>query len=490
MASTASAPPSADPRRPPADTGFVRGLGLFSATNLVAGAMIGSGIFIVSQDIVAKLGSPGWLLLAWVVTGLLTVAGALCYGELAAMMPQAGGQYVFLREAYSPLTGFLYGWTLFTVIQSGSIAAVGVAFAKYLGVLFPAVSTTHYLVYLGSFSLGGSEIPLGLSTAQLVAIVVIALLTANNCIHLGAGKLVQNLFTATKVLSLLALIAIGLFCGQPDSALARPTGGFFAASTGGQPLAGLELFALFWVALVGSMFAADAWNNVTFVAAEVQQPQRNIPRSLILGAGGVMVLYLLVNVAYLNLLPLAGIVEAPEQRVAAAAVSRAVPWGGLAVSLAVMISTFGCLNGMILSGPRLYWAMARDGLFFAVAGRLGSRSRVPVAGLVLQGVWAAVLALSGTYNDLLDYVIFASLLFYALTVLGLFILRRRLPDQPRPYRVNGYPWLPAGYVLATVTMMGVLLVYKPLYTWPGLGLVALGVPIYGIWRWLGRRAAR
>lgn len=468
-------------RRDRKEGSFVHGLGLFDATMIVAGGMIGSGIFIVSQDIAANLGSPGWLLAVWVITGVLTVMAALSYGELASMYPGAGGQYVYLREAYSPMWGFLYGWTLFLVIQSGSIAAVGVAFAKYLGVLVPGISTTHWIVRGADLHLGPMTLSVGLNTAQAVAIGVIALLTANNCIHLAAGKWVQNVFTVAKGLSLAAIIACGAAFGLPDSALHEP--GFWAAhAADGTPLAGTALVVAVAVSMVGSMFAADAWNNVTFVAGEVKDPRRNVGRSLILGAGGVVLLYVLVNVAYLALLPFAGIVQAPEQRVAAAALQRVVPWGAFAISVVVMVSTFGCLNGMILSGPRLYYAMARDGLFFDAAGHLSARGCVPVKGLVIQGAWSAILALSGTYNDLLDYIIFAALLFYVLTVVGLFILRRRAPDLPRPYRAWGYPAIPALYVVAASVMMMILLVEKPLYTWPGMVLVVLGIPVYLAWR--------
>jgi APA family basic amino acid/polyamine antiporter len=467
---------------------FVRGLGLFDATTIVAGAMIGSGIFIVSADIAATVGSGGWLLLVWAVTGVMTVMAALSYGELAAMYPEAGGQYVYLREAYSPLLGFLYGWTLFLVIQTGTLAAVGVAFAKYLGVLVPGISTTRWLFHLTDLKVGAMTIPVGLNTAQLVAIGLIALLTANNCRSLRAGKRVQNVFTVAKALSLVLVIGVGVAFARPDAAAYQP--GFWDARTAaGASSGGLPLFAAIGVAMVGSMFSSDAWNNVTFVAGEVRDPRRNVGRALILGAGGVIVLYFLVNIAYLRLLPFADIATAPEQRVAAAALGRVVPWGALAISVVVMVSTFGCLNGMILAGPRLYYAMARDGLFFAGAGHLGARSGVPVKGLVIQGVWASLLTLSGTYSDLLDYVIFAALVFYVLTITGIFVLRRRAPDRERPYRAWGYPVVPALYVAAALTMMGILLIYKPLYTWPGVGIVLLGIPVYFVWRARRRRAA-
>lgn len=462
---------------------FARGLGLVDATNIVAGAMIGSGIFLVSQDIAKQVGSPGWLLLVWIITAVMTVVVALSYGELAAMYPSAGGQYVYLREAYSPLWGFLYGWTLFMVIQSGSIAAVGMAFAKYLGGVVPGVSEQIVLLKLG---------PISISTAHLVALAVIALLTANNCVNLNAGKWVQNVFTVAKIGSLAAVALVGIVWARPDGAM-HEAQFWTARATDGTALIGLALIAAVGSAMVGSMFAADAWNNVTFVAGEVREPRRNVPLSLALGAGGVMVLYLLVNVSYLNLLPFQALVDTDKThagRVAAAALERVWPWGGQAISFIVLVSTFGCLNGMILSGPRLYWAMAQDGLFFKAAGHLGKKSRVPVAGLVLQGVWSGVLTLSGKYGDLLDYVIFAAMLFYVMSVVGIFILRKRAPELPRPYKAWGYPWAPAGYVIAASAMMIVLLVYKPTYTWPGLGIVALGAPVYWLWKQFGGGSGR
>jgi APA family basic amino acid/polyamine antiporter len=489
MASPETAVPDAAAPDPasPHEGKFVRALGLFDGTAIVAGGMIGSGIFIVSQEIAATVGSGGWLLLVWIITAAMTLAVALSYGELAAMYPEAGGQYVYLREAYGPLPGFLYGWTLFLVIQSGCLAAVGVAFAKYLGVLVPWISTKNWLFHATDLKAGSMIIPVGVNTAQLVGIAIIALLTANNCINLKAGKLVQNVFTTAKALSLVVIIVVGFAFGRPDSALHEP--GFWTArGAGAAPLAGFALFAAVWVAMIGSMFSADAWNNVTFVAAEVKDPRRNVGRALILGAGGVVVLYVLVNVAYLNLLPFNAIATAPEQRVAAAAIGRVVPWGAIAIAVVVMVSTFGCLNGMILAGPRLYYAMARDGVFFEAAGHLGVRSGVPVKGLVIQGVWSALLTLSGTYSDLLAYVMFAALLFYVLTIAGIFVLRRKAPDLERPYKAWGYPVVPALYIVAALTMMVIILIYKPLYTWPGLVIVALGVPVYFVWRAVRRRA--
>ncbi|MBN1334571.1 MAG: amino acid permease [Deltaproteobacteria bacterium] len=469
----------------PAETGFRRILGLTDATALVAGAMIGSGIFLVSTDIALQVGAPGWLLVVWIATGLLTVAGSLCYGELGGLFPHAGGQYVYLREAWSPLAGFLYGWTLFGVIQSGSIAAVGMAFAKYLGVILPGVSSTAWIVHLGDLHLGSHVLPVGIHTVQAVAIAVIALLTAVNALGVRAGTWVQNLSTSAKVLGLLGIILAGLLLGRPDGALREIT--FWTAhGPTGSPLDARDLLLAVPVAMVGALFAADAWNNVTFVAGELKDPRRDLGRSLVLGSGLVVVLYLLVNLAYLNVLPMPDVAAAAEGRVAAAAMSRLSPFGGLAVAVVVMISTFGCLNAMILSTPRVLWAMARDGLFFRSAGVLAPRSRVPVRALWLQGAWSAVLTLTGTYTDLLDYVIFATLLFYVLTVLGLFALRRRLPHAHRPHRTWGYPWLPALYVLGASFVAVVLLLEKPLYTWPGLVIVATGVPVYLLWRRFGR----
>ncbi len=462
---------------------FVRGLGLLDATNLVAGGMIGSGIFVVSQDIAFSVGSPGMLLVAWLVTGVMTLAVALSYGELAAMYPSAGGQYVYLREAYSPLYGFLYGWTSFLVIQTGTIAAVAVAFAKYLGVLVPSISTSNWIFTLTQIHLGEHAITVGLNTAQAVGIAVIFLLTLNNCIHLNAGKWVQNIFTTAKIFSLVALIVVGFIWAQENGSLATDfaNGSFFTRRTG-EGWGTWPLLAAFWTAMVGSVFSADAWNNITFVAGEVREPQRNLPLSMFFGVGGVVLLYFLVNVAYLQLLPFESIAHAPEARVAALAVNQLVPWGAVAMSVVVMVSTFGCLNGIILAGPRLYWAMAKDRLFFSVAGHLGEKSGVPQKGLILQGLWATVLTMTGTYSDLLDYAVFAAVLFYFISVLGIFILRKRVPNHPRPYKAWGYPFVPALYLACAGLMMIILLIYKPLYTWPGLGIVALGVPVYYLWR--------
>jgi APA family basic amino acid/polyamine antiporter len=481
---------------------------------LVAGSMIGSGIFIVSADITRQVGSAGWLLVAWLVTGAFTISAALSYGELAAMMPRAGGQYVYLREAYSPLWGFLYGWTLFLVIQTGTIAAVAVAFARYFGVLAPAISPTAWIVPPINLS---ASYAVSLSTQQLAAILIIVLLTFINSRGLQIGKLIQNIFTSAKTLSLIALILIGLlFARNADAVKAnftdlwtprgvtpiKPDLSFISAVSAAGGAFGL--FIAFCVAQVGSLFSSDAWNNITFTAGEVKQPRRNIPLSLALGTGLVTILYLLANVAYLCLLPLDKIQNAPDDRVATAAIETVFSGAGpLIMAVAIMVSTFGCNNGLILAGARVYYAMARDGLFFKATGRLNDRS-VPGVGLALQCLWTCLLVLPRTrlrdaagaprldpltgseqygnlYSNLLDYVVFAVLIFYVLTILGLFILRRKRPDAERPYRAFGYPVIPALYIVVASAIMLVLLLYKTQTTWPGLLIVLAGVPIYFLW---------
>ena len=496
-----------DTQAAPAEAGFVRGLGLLDSTMLVAGSMIGSGIFIVSAEIARQVGSAGWLLAVWLVTGLLTVIAALSFGELAAMMPRAGGQYVYLREAYGPLWGFLYGWTLFLVIQTGTIAAVGVAFARFLGVLVPSISPTAWLIPPVNLS---AKYAVSLSTQQGVAILVIVLLTIINTRGLNIGKLIQNIFTSTKTLSLLALILIGLFIGHDAEAIKanftdlwtphgvteiKPDLSFLPAVTATAGAFGLCV--AFCVAQVGSLFSSDAWNNVTFTAAEVKNPRRNVPLSLAAGTGLVTTLYLLANVAYLCLLPLDRIQQAPDDRVATAAMGVVFHSAGpVIMAVAIMISTFGCNNGLILAGARVYYAMARDGLFFKATGKLNARG-VPAMGLLLQCVWTCLLVLPRTrlhdaatgaehygnlYSTLLDYVVFAVLIFYVLTLAGLFVLRRKRPDAERPYRAFGYPVLPVLYILGATVILLVLLFYQTRTSWPGLALVLAGVPVYFWWR--------
>jgi len=451
------------------ESGLVKGLGAIDATTLVVGSMIGSGIFIVSADMARQLNSPGLLLLTWIVTAAMTFVAAISYGELAAMMPHAGGQYVYLRESFGPLAGFLYGWTLFLVIQTGTAAAVAVAFAKFLGVFVPWVSAKNYLFGSGR---------LGLSTQQLIAIVVIAILTAINARGIRTGAIVQNVFTVAKTAALLGLIALGFLVGRNPEAVAANFTGFWRNASWD-----FHTIRLVGVAMVGSLFSADAWNNVTFTGAEVRNPRRNLPLALGLGVAIVSALYIFTNLVYLNVLPLAAIQSAPEDRVATA--TAAVMFGPVAVQLmaaAIMISTFGCANGLILAGARVYWAMALDGLFFRKVATLHPRTHAPVFSLVIQGIWTMLLTLSGSYNDLLDYVIFAVLLFYILTIAGIFRLRRTRPDVERPYRALGYPVLPAAYIAAAGLIEILLLLYKPNYTWPGLIIVLLGVPVYFIWR--------
>ena len=483
------------PRDAGLDTEFERGLGAFDATMVVVGSMIGSGIFLVSAEMSRVLGSPGWLLASWLFTAALTLAAALSYGELAAMMPRAGGQYVYLREAFSPIWGFLYGWTLFLVIQAGTIAAVTVGFSRYLGVWVPGISEDLYLIPPTHIT---QRYALSLSTTQLLAIVVIAFLTWTNTRGLRWGKLIQNVFTSAKTVALAALVAVGLFAGWNHAAVSSNFGdlwtirGAVPVAPGLTPETGSGLFVALCVAQVGSLFAADAWNNITFTAGEVKDPRKNIPLSLAAGTGLVIGLYLLANVAYLVTLPFGQIQNAPSDRVATATLEAVLPGrGALIMAVGIVISTFGCANGLILSGARATYAMARDRVFFPAAGRLNA-AQVPAWALVLQGVWACLLVLPRTYepatraygnlySNLLDYVISAALLFYILTILGLFRLRQTRPDAERPYRAIGYPFVPALYVAAACVLLVMLFIYRNATTWPGFAIVALGVPVYFMW---------
>jgi APA family basic amino acid/polyamine antiporter len=463
---------------------------------IVAGSMIGSGIFIVSADMSRGLGSTGWLLAAWVITGLLTIAAALSYGELAAMMPSAGGQYVYLREAWSPLWGFLYGWTLFLVIQTGTVAAVAVAFARYLGVLWPRISESNYLISPIHVS---STYAVSLSTAQLIAILLIGLLSWSNARGIQYGKIVQNIFTTTKIGSLLVVIALGIFVGWNAIAVKAnftdmwTPRNFTPTAPGITPETFFGLFVAIAVAQVGSLFSADAWNNITFTAGEVKNPQRNVPLSLALGTMIVIGLYVCANLAYVVVLPLAQVQHAPSDRVAGAMLQAIFPVIGAGLMAAgIMISTFGCINGMVMSGARAYFAMARDGLFFRRAATV-NRARVPGASLGMQGVWAAILVLIRThdpvtgaygnlYSNLLDYVVSAALLFYILTIAGVFRLRALRPRAERPYRAFGYPVVPALYMLSATAILAVLFVYRPATTFPGVVIVLIGVPVYFAFR--------
>jgi basic amino acid/polyamine antiporter, APA family len=480
---------------------FKRELKLLDSTMIVVGSMIGSGIFIVSSDIARTVGSPGYLLVVWGITGALTLIAALSYGELAGMMPHAGGQYVYLREAYNPLVGFLYGWTLFMVIQTGTIAAVGVAFAKYTSVLIPSLGESHIL-----FSIAGRNI----NAAQIIAIAVVAILTYINSRGIREGRIIQNIFTIAKTAALLGLILLGLFVGKNIAAIEANWSDFWSAAwthlesgkvVSVEVLGGIGVLAAIGVAMVGSVFSSDAWNNITFAAGEVVNPKRNIPLSLALGTGIVTLLYLLANAAYIVTLPVAGTPDgadaiargiqfATNDRVGAAAAS--VIFGepaAIIMAALIMVSTFGCNNGLILAGARVYYAMAKDGLFFRSAGTLNENA-VPGAALWAQGFWASALCLSGTYGELLDYVVFAVLIFYILTVGGIFRLRKLRPDAERPYRAVGYPFIPALYMLAAAAICIDLLIYKPAFTWPGVGIVVAGIPIYYLWTSLTRRDSR
>jgi APA family basic amino acid/polyamine antiporter len=489
---------------------LMQSLGLFSSTALVVGSMIGSGIFIVDADIARGTNSPALFLGAWLVAAILTITAALSYGELAAMMPKAGGQYVYLRESLGPLWGFLYGWTLFLVIQTGTIAAVAVAFGKFLGVFFPAVSTSTWIwhiatvpaIPLGPMVLGNMEI--GVNTANLTAIVVVLSLAIVNIFGVKLGALIQNIFTSAKALSLAALILLAFTVGRNATAWRANFGAQFWKNAGwsslhpvqvgvGGPMVLVNLLVILAVVQVGSLFSADAWNNITFTAGEVKNPKRNIPLSLILGTGFVLAIYFLVSLSYLLVLPMhgdpngatvmaRGIQFATEDRVATTVLEQIFHSGGAyLMAAAILISTFGCANGMSLAGARVYYAMSQDGLFFKAVGKLHPRYKTPVAGLLVQALWATVLCVSGSYGQLLDYIIFAVLVFYILTIVGLFVLRYKKPDAPRPYKALGYPVLPALYIALATGICVVLLRYKPQYTWPGLVLVLLGIPVYLFW---------
>src|ERR1700682_1589393 len=500
------------------EAGFVRPIGLFDGTMIVVGSMIGSGIFIVAAGISRQTGSPGGLLLTWILTGLLTIFAAISSGELAGVVPRAGGQYVYLREAYSPLWGFLYGWTLFLVIQTGTIAAVAVGFARYLGVLFPSISPTAWIIPPIALS---SKYAISLSVQQLVGILMIVFLTFLNTQGVRLGKLIQNIFTSAKTLSLLGLIFVCVFIGRNAAAISDNFSHLWAVR-GAEPIepgasflhgfvptlsaasGAFGLFVAYGVSQVGSLFSADAWNNIGFTAAEVKNPKRDVALSMAFGTLIVITLYCLANLAYLCTLPLAQIQSAPDDRVASAALAAVFgPAGAAIMAVAIIISTFGCNNGLILAGARVAYAMARDGLFFRSTGTLNKKG-VPAAALVYQGIWIVVLILMRTrhvdaagavtygnlYGDLLDYVVFSVLIFYVLTIAGIFVLRFKKPEAERPYRAFGYPFVPLLYIVAAVAIMFVLLLYKTQTTWPGLLIVLLGVPVYWLWsRRLGARNA-
>jgi APA family basic amino acid/polyamine antiporter len=469
-----------------------RRLGLFDSTMIVAGSMIGSGIFLVTGEMSRVVGGAQWLMASWGIATLLTLAAALSYGELAAMMPQAGGQYVYLREAFSPMWGFLYGWTLFLVIQTGTIDAVSIGFARYLGVLWPAVSETGYLIAPIPI---GSSYALSLSTAQLVALVLILALTWTNTRGIDAGKIIQNVFTTAKIGTLLCVVGVGVAVGWSRATVAGNFGGAWMAAgqepfvPGIAPAGWYGVLVSLCLAQVGALFAADAWNNVTFTAGEVRDPKRNLPLSLAIGTGIVMALYIGANLAYFVVLPFEQVRHVPSDRVASAMMSAIFPGiGSTLIAAAILISAFGCMNGMIMSGARAYFAMARDGLFLKGAGQLNSAS-VPARALAMQAAWGCLLVLVRThdpatgkygnlYSNLLDYVISAALIFYILTIAGIFRLRATRPDAERPYRAFGYPVVPALYLAGAAVILTMLFLYRPATTYPGVVIVLLGVPVY------------
>ncbi len=472
----------------PQTSGLIKGLGLFDSTTLVMGSMIGSGIFIVAAEISRQVQSPGLFFLTWIISGLMTVIAAISYGELAGMMPKAGGQYVYLREAFGPLWGFLYGWTLFLVIQTGTVAAVAVAFGKFMGVFVPWVSAKTILANFGTAAVFGHRIAFTVSSQQLIAILVLFSVSVLNIFGLRVGAGVQNVFTVLKVGALLGVVVLGVGWAFSHPVPAASTQGFWHGAHWD-----LTTLTIVSVALVGPLFSSDAWNNVTFTGSEVINPKRNLPLALLIGCTTVCVIYFLCNWAYYRALPFYGVPHggllsqgiqyAAEDRVATAAAQ--VMLGGRGAGLmaaAIMISTFGCTNGMTLAGARVYYAMAKDGLFFRSAGRVHPAYHTPAVSLMLQAVWAAILTVTGTYNELLDYVIFAVLLFYILTIAGIFRLRRTRPKVHRPYRAWGYPVLPLLYIAFASFVELALLTHKALQSFAGLTIVAIGIPVYYFWR--------
>jgi APA family basic amino acid/polyamine antiporter len=462
---------------PDQTTAFKPTLGLFDSTMIVAGSMIGSGIFIVSADITRNVGSAGWLIAVWLITGFMTLTAALSYGELSAMFPKAGGQYVYLKEAFNPLAGFLYGWSFFAVIQTATIAAVGVAFSKFLAYIVPGLGPENILADLGFITI---------NAGQLVSIVLITFLTYINTKGIQGGKMIQTTFTVVKLLSLFGLIIFGLLMAAKGSIWnANWTDAWQMTSRNAEGtviggVAGSAILGAIAASMVGSIFSSDAWNNVTFIAGEVKNPKRNIGLALFLGTLVVTVIYVSANLMYISVLPLNEIASAPQDRVAVAA-SKAIfgNIGTYVIAVMIMISTFGCNNGLILAGARVYYTMAKDGLFFKKTGEL-NKNNVPEFALWIQCIVASVLCLSGKYGDLLDMISFVVVMFYALTILGIFILRKNRPDAERPYKAFGYPLLPAIYILMAIAFCVLLIIYKPAFTWPGLIIVLAGIPIYYI----------
>jgi basic amino acid/polyamine antiporter, APA family len=454
---------------------FKRSLSLFDGTLLVIGSMIGSGIFIVSADIVRNVGSAGWLVAVWIITGLMTMTAAISYGELSGMFPKGGGQYVYLKESYNKLIAFLYGWSFFAVIQTGTIAAVGVAFSKFAAYLIPALSEDNKLFVSpeGGFSI---------SAAQIMSIAIIVLLTYSNTRGVKGGKVIQNLFTSAKLISLFGLIIAGFVMFKPDVWNANWSHAFAATKEASEgnwiSIGGTALLGGIAAAMVGSVFSSDAWNNVTFIAGEMKNPQRNIGLSLFFGTLIVTVIYVSANLVYLAVLPMDEIAHATKDRVAVSA-SNAIfgTIGTVIMAVMIMVSTFGCNNGLILAGSRVYYTMAQDGLFFKNAAKL-NKNGVPAWALWAQCLVAGILCLSGRYGDLLDMISFVVVLFYILTIAGIFILRKKQPLTPRPYKAFGYPILPALYIVMGISFCALLIGFKPQFTWPGLIIVLLGIPIY------------
>jgi basic amino acid/polyamine antiporter, APA family len=441
---------------------MIKKLNLLDSTMLVMGSMIGSGIFIVSAGMSRDLMSVENLLFAWIITGVLTLFAALSYAELGAAMPKAGGQYIYLKEAYGKLFGFLYGWTLFTVIQTGTIAAVAVAFAKFSGVLFPIISEKNVLLQIGGFSL---------SSVQVLGIVVVWLLTFSNFREVKQGAFIQNIFTISKIAALVFVIGAGFYFvfGSDQTHWTLNLDNFTPAKIG---------LGVFSAALVGSIFSSDAWNNITFTAGEIDKPEKNLPRALMLGTGGVTLLYLFSNLVYVKALSLEQIQTAEFDRVGTLLMNTVFgSTGAILMAVMIMVSTFGCINGLTLSGARVYYAMAKDGYFLKQAATLNEKGS-PQKALIMQGVWTSILTLSGSYSELLDYVVFAVLLFYILTVSAVFVLRKKQPGLNRPYKVLAYPIIPAVYILMASVICVSLLIYKPNYSYPGLAIVLLGVPVY------------
>jgi APA family basic amino acid/polyamine antiporter len=470
---------------PQEQTTMKRELGLLDATLLVAGSMIGSGIFIVSSDMLKDVGSAGWLILVWLITGVMTLIAAISYGELSGMFPKAGGQYVYLKEAYNPLVGFLYGWSFFTVIQTGTIAAVAVAFGKFLGYLNEDFGDSNTLIQVTE--------TFRISAAQVVGILLIILLTYINTRGIKTGKLIQTIFTSTKLIALFGLIIFGFLAANADvwnqnwadtwtmkQHISRVDGS--SAGNTWVNLTGLTILGAFAAAMVGSIFSSDAWNNVTFIAGEVKNPQRNIGLSLFLGTLIVTLIYVAANVMYISVLPIEQLAFAKDNRIALSVANEIFgTLGTTLIALMIMVSTFGCNNGLILSGARVYYTMAKDGLFFRRTTELNKNS-VPEFALWIQAIMACILCVSGKYGDLLDMISFVVVLFYVLTIFGIFILRKTQPNTERPYKAFGYPFLPILYIIMGLAFCTLLIIYKPEYTWPGLIIVLIGLPVYYIWR--------